>query len=400
MLLDRRPAALVTAVSALNPMAVRYAIEFKQYGVEMALGALFIYLVLRVSRLGYRSADIVWLGFTATVGFLFSNTVPLLLAAFGPVLFVHSVWVNRGLRRPSVELAVAGVVAGVVTGIYYLALAKPLLLYQFEGYAHVYQEAYAPHSLMAIPWLAEHLYTVVFSTLGPPEVVKPLYLPLALIGGWYLAGRSRVLVAGALALLILLGVLSYLHVIPLGNHRHLLFMAPLVAFFVGTGAFVAIQWACKRRSSGRCAGPALALALAAIGVIGLYRATHLEKQKISPLLETLAHDPTRTPVWVYYGALPAFRWYAAGSGLAQPILYNAVEQSSVPGWLSLVRFDFERYLASFTAAVSPYARVWLLFSHHATRERNQIINAANAAGFDCPLVQSELGTLLYRCARS
>ena len=184
MLLDRRAATLVTAVSALNPMAVRYAIEFKQYGVEMALGALFVYLVLRVSRLGYRSADIVWLGLTATAGFLFSNTVPLLLAAFGPVLFVHNVWVNRGLRRPSVELAVAGVVAGVVTGIYYWALARPLLLYQFEGYDHVYQEAYALHSLMAIPWLAEHLYTVVFSTLGPPDVVKPLYLPLAMIGGW------------------------------------------------------------------------------------------------------------------------------------------------------------------------------------------------------------------------
>lgn len=177
-------------------------------------------------------------------------------------------------------------------------------------------------------------------------------------------------------------------------------MAPLVAFFVGTGAFVAIQWACKRRSSGRCAGPVLALAMAAIGVIALYRATHLEKQRITPLLQTIARDPTRTPVWVYYGALPAFRWYAPGSGLAQPILRSATERSSVPGWLWLVKLDFERYLASFTAAVSPYARVWLLFSHHAMRERNQIINAANAAGFDCPLVRSELGTLLYRCVRS
>jgi len=338
------------ALLAVNDRLIYYASEFKQYSTDVLVTLALLALFLKCLGKERRTAAFVAFGLGGALAFWLSHPAVFvaggLVLALGLALAAERDW--RGLGW----LAAAGLVWAAD-----LALVYVVSLRQLEADASLisyWAGAYAPWP----PWLHGDWYTGALSA----ALKNPLGLPasavsvgLLLVGSASLAWRRWPLLAAALAPLLLALAASGFQKYPFAE-RLLLFAVPL--------ALLVLAEAVERlyRLARQLSAPAGWLAAAVLGayligppalLAGRLLQTPPRGEDIKPLMVYL--DQQRRPgdaIYVYYGALPAFEYYAP--------FYGIGAGQFVPG--NDNRTDPNQYRIDL-GGLAGQPRVWIVFSH-------------------------------------
>ncbi len=330
-----RPPGLLTALAlfALSPTLIYYSSEVKQYSTDVFFAILLLFLFTRHSSLITCNSSF----FIHHSAFLlapwFSHPAIFVLAAIGLTLLFQ----NR--RNPLPTLAMgAGWLASF--GALYLVSLRGLSENEFlRGYWREYFRANPLNALLGL-----------FANPGGLTAFAPLLLAAMLFGAGMLLARQQKAAGSLLLVFLFAWVASWMELYPLAG-RMALFLVPLIYIFIAAG--VDLLWNIFPRP--RFLSPLLALSLAGF----LLHAPLLVSAErfISPkypehIRPAIAYLNTNIQpgdsLYVYYWALPAFRYYA------RP------DMEYVAGGL---RTDDPQALLSELDPLRGQRRVWILFSH-------------------------------------
>jgi len=338
------------ALLAVNDRLIYYASEFKQYSTDALVTLALLALFLKCLGKERRAAAFVAFGLGGALAFWLSH--PSLFVAGGLALALGLALAAERDWRALGWLAAAGLVWAAD-----LALLYVVSLRQLEADASLlsyWAGAYPPWP----PWLhgdwyAGALAAALNNPLGLPA--SALSAGLLLVGGASLARRRWPLLAAALAPLLLALAASSLQKYPFAE-RLLLFAVPL-ALLVLAEAVERLYQLARRLSA-----PAGWLAAAALGayligppalLAGRLLKTPPRGEDIKPVMAYL--DQQRRPgdaIYVYYGALPAFEYYAPFYGIGRGQFVPGNDNETDPNQYQI---DL--------GGLAGQPRVWIVFSH-------------------------------------
>jgi hypothetical protein len=345
------PASLLAlALVGFSPIMVYFSKELKQYSGDAFFGVLIFFLM---ERLQARESKWAWpaLALAGTLGLGFSHTLVFIL----PVALA-GLWFILPARRGGVAL-LGGVWAGAFIAGYFLFFRRQV---DPELVAYWAQDFPDFSSLAAfLWWLGTALYRYFRYFFG----VWGVYWGLPLLTAGILAlrkqGSSRAGLYLGGPLLLALGAAA-LHRYPFmghyGGNRLMLFSAPLLYLVAGAGLMAILTWLWQKRQ--RVAALALTgLILLALNPADLVRENlypQYNREEIQPLVDHLqSRLRPRDWVYVYYFAIPPFKYYFQGSG-------NRVCWGKSCG---------EKDLTVTAAGSGPPRRLWLIASHFPSLEK-------------------------------
>ena len=360
------PAAALVALAmfAFSGRLIYYASEVKQYGPDVAIALLGVWLVLAMREQGISRRGTARLGLVGAAAPWLSQPAPFVLAAAGLLL------ISAALRRRDPRAMRHAFVLCVVWGISSVA-ALLVARHSLGAFEHEYMRSFwgeagfVPYgsTLATLRWPLDSVVRVLRDPFGSP--LPPLAFAAFALGGDWLRRRDR----AALALLTLPFAFLLLAVavraFPLGTDvagftkigpargRLLLFLLP--AAFVVAAAGVA--WLQERGGiRRRVLAPLLGAVLVLPGAY--YAAAELPRrpEDVRPLLERVARDAREGDLlWVFYGAAQQYRFYASRGDV--PAIETKIAACERPRW--------RRYLIQIDS-LAGRKRVWLLFSHPAS----------------------------------
>ena len=428
-------AAFMLTVSSF---ALRYATEIKQYAFEAAASAAVLYAGAILARHPRRAGSLALFLAVALLGYAFSLTLLLVVAAVSVGLAASALSEDRkaasaargtkrrfvadllGLLRTHRALILVCLAAGLGGVAFYLLYSRPVTPFQFAANPDRYGNA----DIKGSP---------LFGLLKTPvELVQHLYATLAPLQGWRVFDRSTAghaltfgfaalllvtfylslrcslfLATSAASLFVILVVLHLLGIFPFVWDRQFYFALPLFAavLVLGMGEGLDRLRRVLPGDSPRRLVPAFFIVFCGIYLAaGLGALRGLKVEEVSPLLRRIAAVSPTTPVWVYYGAQPAF------GVLASPTvteLGGLNHESSATGWEVVsgarnphdLRQTDDGYVKSAVALLGQQKDVWLLFAHDrgADADQKQIVGAIDAGGHRCSLDTRTPGAALYRC---
>lgn len=390
------PAGMLPALAlfAFSERLIYYTSELKQYSFDVfvALTLLLVFLYLVPRQEDEQPSGCAWL--------------PLLLAGMAAVWFSHPsvfalsgigltlLWQNRRSRRRLTQV-------GLVILGWLVSFGGVFLVSLNSLAANEFLMAYWQDYFMPIPpwnnldWFANTLaMTLSYFGLGG----WPNWLTLILLlGGLLTLGRVRpsLGLVFALTLLAAFGA-SALGKYPLGG-RMLLFVAPISIGLAGAACEGVCLMLGRIRWAAVLSVAALAYALsfqsAAIAVEN-FRNPRMQ-ENMHPALRVLsAQYRPEDLIYVYYGGMPAFRYYAPFYGFDETQFYAG-------------EIGYYRLLAPTLADIDRLqgnSRVWILFSHvyqeDDINEREAVLAYMDEKDMGkCKQVSREPGTsvFLYLC---
>lgn len=360
------PAATLVALAmfAFSGRLVYYASEVKQYGPDVFVALLLLWLTLRAREHGMPGSAVALLAVVGAAAPWVSQPALFVLPAAGLAL-LRSTTGRRDGRTPR-RVLMLGAVWGVASFAALVAARRSLTPFEHEYMRSFWSEAgFVPlHTFTATArWPLETIVRLARDPFGSPFPPAP-FAAIAL-GAVWLRRRDR----GALLLLgvpfLLVLAATVFRVYPLGTDvagftkigpargRLLLFLLP--AAFI-----VAAAGVCWLRERGGVRRRVVAPLLGALLVVPplYYSVAELPRrpEDVRPLLERVAEDASPGDLlWVFYGAGQQFRYYELRGGV--PPLETVVGRCERPYW--------RRYLTQMDS-LAGRRRVWLLFSHPAS----------------------------------
>lgn len=330
-----RSPGLLTALAlfALSPTLIYYSSEVKQYSTDVFFTILLLFLFTRHASLATRNSSF----FIHYSAFLlapwFSHPAIFVLAAIGLTLLVQ----NRRNPLPTLAMGAGWLVS---FGILYLVSLRGLSENDFLR--NYWEDYFRQPPLTALYGL--------FANPGGLTVFAPLLLAAMLVGAAMLFARQQKAAGSFLLVFLFAWTASWLGLYPLAG-RMALFLVPLVYIFLAAG--VDLLWNIFSRP--RLLSPLLALSLAGVLLYSplLVSAERFIRPKypehIRPAIAYLnANYQPGDTLYVYYWALPAFRYYA------RP------DMKYIAGGL---RTDDPQALLAELDPLRGQRRVWVLFSH-------------------------------------
>ncbi len=390
------PAGLLPALAlfALSERLVYYTSELKQYIFDVfgILALLLVFVYLSPSRERDDSPqNRAWIPLLAAgiVLVWFSHPSVFVLAGIGPTLL----WQNRHNRRKLIQ--VGWVILGWLVSFGGVFLASLNNLSANDFLMSYWQEYFMPMPPWSNPgWLA----SVLTSTLTYFGLELPSWLALILLaGGLFALWRLDSSLASVFALTLLAAFgASALGKYPFGG-RMLLFVAPISIGLFGA-ACEGLYRALKRLRW----GAGLAVCVLALVLLAGPASKALEnfseprmQENMHPAMRVLRaqHRPGDL-IYVYYAAMPAFRYYVP--------FYGFGEEQFRAGEISYYRFLAPTLADIDTLRGNP--RVWVLFSHvyeeDGVNEREAVLTYIDEQKMGkCRIESREPGTsvLLYLC---
>lgn len=360
------PTATLVALAlfAFSGRLIYYASEVKQYGPDVTVALVVVWLVLGLREKGFsrrRTALLAAIGAAAPWA---SQPALFVLAAAGLVLLLGAL--RRRDRRALRHAFVLCVVWGIASLAALFAARRSLGGFEHEYMRSFWGEAgfvpYGP-AFALLRWPLDSVIRLARDPFGSP--LPPLAFAACALGMAWLRRRDRTALALLALPVVFLLLAVAVHAYPLGTDvsgftkigpargRLLLFLLP--AAFVVAAAGVA--WLLERGGVRR---RVLAPLLAAVLVVPpiYYAAAELPRrpEDVRPLLERVARDARAGDLlWVFYGAAQQYRYYAARG--AVPRIETRIAGCERPHW--------RRYLAQ-VDSLAGRGRVWLLFSHPAS----------------------------------
>lgn len=367
---DRRLALVTATLLAIAPVQVHYAQEVSQYALATLMSAWLLLAAQRAIDLG-RRRDWIVLGTAFVLAFSTYYGLVFLIAPLDLVLAAHA-W-RRGEARRWRGLVGANVaLVAVAALLYHFMLAQQQA--RFAGdHLHPWLGTLSPGATLAriaADLQHEAMRFFWFSWSEPPRALMLVPGVLGAIGAVVLALRGPRWWSPLACLglgLVLMTLADGLGAYPFG-YRHALFLSPLLFVIVAAG----LLRVARGRIAGAVAGTLVAASLLAFlpnVAIVPYPWRDVPREDLAQVLDWVA---TRArgdeSIYLYYGALPAFRLYESRATL--PVVRGAPFRARTPA----------DKVASVRAAMAERARFFLVASHVYGDEREQLVGGLVADG--------------------
>ena len=348
-----RGAGLLIALTlfAFNPRLIYYSSEVKQYIVDVAATILLLLSAAPVFNLSPQKKDYAWLTTAGLVALWFSHPALFVLAGIGLALVIITLQRrDSSSLRPVIGMGVIWLLN--VAFLYFLILQN---LSQNTYMKEYWQGAFLPMPPWSDPgWFAKSLDENIGIQFGIPYAVFLVFF--LMLVGWgmlWFQQRSFAIVFASIVLITLTA--SALQLYPVFE-RMILFLVPMGLILIGK-AVEAIY--VRLQTKGLPSVFAISL-LAGYLLYGSF-VTSLQNfispkyfEHIRPTLETLRDSwKEGDAMFVSYGALPAFQFYAPFYGL-QSTSYELGRREDYQNPQAILR------------QLAPYQgqpRMWVLFSH-------------------------------------
>lgn len=401
--------SLALALFAFSPALIYYTSELKQYSFDIAIALALCLLFLSPKNHSYTDdADSRGKTFFKSVSSAKSvykkNFVIIALAGIAAVWFSHpALFVLGGLglalflpavrakdARKIVTLLFVAAAWSLSLGALYFVNLRPLASHQF--FLDFWREGFLPHDLSAWRWLALSLNVPFFDLLG----LRTPYLVTAFLFLIGLVGLTRRLPRFGLFLLLIFFLTllaSFLTLYPFAG-RMILFLAPALTLLLAEGiadltGFIG-HLIGKMSSMNNGFGQTESLRKPVRFFLNLALAGYLLFSPLSLAAENFAAPKLREhirptmealrdfrkdgdPVYVYYWAEHAVRFYAPKYGFAMSDFILGADHHDQP---ELYRAELD--------ALRGNGRVWFLFSHVYENgdfnERNFILGYLDSIG--------------------
>jgi uncharacterized membrane protein len=382
--------ALIVAVA---PRAVYYGQEVNQYALVLLLAVLCPLLLERFLKRPTPRC-LLPLVLTFVVAILSHYSLALYVSAISVVGTARILWhAWRGRRRPLVYWSAGLIVLGLLGASLLLFYALPQKARLPATFAPVrYGD---PINIIdeVVAWASQTTEIIQFLFWGfEATLSKWLANALLIVGGLVgvLLPSGRSLVAYLAASLVIgyvaagFGFLVY-------AHRYVWYAFPLSALLASAG-MLSVTWLRPRRRVHVLLSIAVAVALA---ILLMARLPHFsgkpfpETERLGDVVQYVEdHYQSGDVVYVYYGASPAFNFYA-GEELAR--------NSIVEGWIRGMSQDEQR--ARMWAVLGGNPRAWLVMSHvHADEDANLLSVLQERCRMVDAILAIKATGYLYDCA--
>ncbi|RPI92504.1 MAG: hypothetical protein EHM40_12820 [Chloroflexi bacterium] len=369
-----RGAGLLAALAlfALNPRLVYYSSEVKQYIVDAAVTIALLLVAAPLFEASPRKKDFAWLALAGVVALWFSHPALFVLAGIGLALVIVY------LRRRDISSLRFAIGMGILW-LLNIGLLYALILQDLSRNAYMreyWAGAFLPMPPWSDPgWFLRNLNENIGIQFGMPSAVL-LVFALMLLGWVLLSLRKREDALAFASILLVTLAASALGLYPVFE-RMILFLVPLGLLLLGV-VVDGLDRSLQRYPLPR----ALAvLTLAGFLIYGplvtsfqLFVAPKYFEH-IRPSLEVL-REARRDgdALYVSYGALPAFRFYAPFYGL-ENVAYEYGERED---------YEAPQIILSELESFEGQPRVWVLLSHvyqkEEFNEKDFILDHLNQTG--------------------
>ena len=399
---------------ALPPFAAKYGLEIKHYTFEMFAMTLLLFAAQR-QVMKSSKISMALLTIASVFAILFTYAAPLIIfPVFVGLLATRGVNpIKRPIDSDTRNILICGGGLLAIFTVYYLTYTTRTTAIQFEGYKHIYENAYLTFSSPDIWIKILKIFTNMTWMLGPREIWFAASTILLVMGSYFMVRTSTLLFTTfVVALLSVIG-LSLLGLFPILSERHFLFLLPLIAVFLGAGIIqigILLSGLLPQPVVRGLGVAAVALMLMFSSGLALFRADNVQfMENVTPILHHLEEaNANNAPVWVYYGAQPVMRVLAPPQIEQVGLVSHA---SQVPGWIWQHR-DFPdpstttAYFSEFQMAIRSRPEIFIVFTHYSVENRNggrgldRYREIAEREIGRCKTIDLEGSAILWHCARA
>jgi len=363
---------LTLAPFALAPLLIFHAAEVKQYSSDIAISLALLLLALELSDANARGSmstkQAIVAAIAGALAVWLSQPAVLVVAGLGAALAVGALG-----RRPIAPIACV-IGAWAVSATAAIAVSITHLTPESQQYMRTFwSDGFWPLSVRhpsTLAWPIARISLLLSGQLGIPTsvgIVLAIFAAVGMVAAWKNEWRTSLLLA--VPLLAALGA-SAAHLYPLAE-RLALFLIPSLLLLAAIGA---TQLAAMMRTKG---GELLVLAVANTLVLivaaqTLYAAPPVyRREEITPALAYLRTASRASDErYIYYGAVPAYDFYAARDSVGAGATKGGCHRGDVRAYLREVD------------ALRGHPRVWLLFAHEraSLSERSAILAHLDTVG--------------------
>lgn len=331
-LLPAPAAQIAVALGAGSPHLISYAGECKQYAGDatVTIGLFLAAMGVLQGRGGWRWA---LLAFGGAIAVWCSHPAVFILGGIGTALGLQAVQTRHRSRRRAVLVTISTWLVSF-TLCYFLCLKELSQNHDLTRYWTDHFWPLPPQSLGDLTWLVEHALQFFTQPGGFGGTLVPLgglAAVLALIGWREWLREHWVMGLAAVGPIAWLLVASGLQKYPVGG-RLMLFWVPVALLLVARGAWSVINildathpWAARLLLG------VLVLAPWAEAVVELRRPARCEE--LAPVLQRLRGEwQPGEQVYVYYGAIPAFRYYTRNEPWPAAVVYGGEHRGRPAGY--------------------------------------------------------------------
>jgi hypothetical protein len=352
-LLPAQAIPLVLAPFALAPPLIFLGTEAKQYSSDVAISLVLLAMALGLERRKASTRRIIAATLGGAIAVWFSQPAVIVLAGLGAALLIDAV-ASRNRR------AIAGVACLVfawsASALASILVARNRLQPSTRRYMYnFWADGFWPLSLRhpaTLVWPFRQIAMMMGQQLAFPAAVAVPAGICAMAGLWLTWRRDqRTAMLLTAPLFVALGA-SAAHLYPF-KERLALFVIPLLLLLTAAG-IVELARAVRSPRGLAVVGAAATALVLVIDARELRAAPPVyRREEITPALGYFArHRLATDALYVYYGAIPAFEFYAARDAIP-----------AARTWLGgCHRGNTERYLAELDS-LRGHARLWVLFAH-------------------------------------
>jgi hypothetical protein len=355
-------ALMAVALAVMSPELIRYAAEFKQYGLDVAVGIGVIATALPFFNGSRRTLHAVALCLTGAVAVWFSHPAPFFLAAVGVAVLIQ--WRLKGQPAIGTLIAIGTVWVASFAVMYTVSLRD---LAANQGLREAWAGAFAPSvfSFSLVGWLGRQVKDLfAYTFAGELEGVSIFAV---------LAGSASLVAARPVRAVLLVAPMGFaLLAALLGRYpfqnRLVLFTLPLLALLAGEGVDYV-------RANVRGARVVTALFVAMVLFGPAYASfSHLIRpfrlEEVRPVIAYVQHQSLPDDViYLAPSAAPAFRYHAPRMGFRpKHVIVGEYVREEWPG------------IAANLAQLRGDGRVWVLLSHFRPEEEQFVRYYLDAMG--------------------
>ena len=374
---------LALAPFALAPALIFHAAEAKQYSSDMAIALALLAVALALAARAPTARGAVTAAVLGAFAPWLSQPAVLVIAGLSLALLVVEWRRESGGPRPRVTRVVC---AWVLSAAAVVAVSEDHLAPASHRFLTLFwSEGFWPmslHGAAILTWPFLRVGSELEGQLSLPRSMALAGAALVAIGAWGAWRRDRAAAAMLAApLFVTLGA-SAARLYPF-SERLVLFLVPSLLLLMARGV-TTLAAALRLRELSLACATAATLLFIALGAHALREAPPVyRRENIAPALDYLRlHAQPSDARYVYYGAVPAFEFYAARDRLdSADVVLGGCHRS-----------DARAYLAELDA-LRGRPRVWLLFAHELPRlrERALMLGYLDAIGSARDSVIAEAG---------
>jgi hypothetical protein len=360
------------ALFAFNPRLIYYTSEVKQYILDVTVTLILLLLAAPLLESKFQKRDLVRLAVAGFAALWFSHPAVFVLAGIGLTLAI--ICLERRDTPNLLSILGMGILWLITIGILYLLILNDLR-------QNAYMREYWQGAFLPFPpwsdwgWFKSSLMGNIGTQFGIPYAV---YFVFGLmLAGWFVLWQTKRNYAIVFGLILLITLsASALMLYPV-LERMILFLIPIGLALVGKS----VEFVEQRLRNPRWLGGTIALALTGFLVFGPlvtstgYFLNPKYFEHIRPSMAVLQESwRPGDALYVSYGAVPAFEFYASEYGLSEV------------KYITNARDDYQNTgnITGQLDTLKGKSRVWVLLSHVFEKgnfnEKDFILNTLQMSG--------------------